>query len=151
MSIDSWINSSRSSIINEIATNNDLLMDKLNVIYIAPKLWLYLMIWLPRTTDNLIYFAQSLEIRGESRLYLHTYQFKHVFWSLKKEPSHWDGSFEYPQHMFWLRNKKKSVTHSYLGAWIKTISYISQSKHMLWVLKRTVSMRQFFWAPKPTV
>ena len=25
-------------------------------------------------------------------------------WS--KEPSHWDGSFDYPQHMFWLRNKK---------------------------------------------
>ena len=23
-----------------------------------------------------------------------------------KEPSHWDGSFEYPQHMFWLRNTK---------------------------------------------
>ena len=23
-----------------------------------------------------------------------------------KEPSHWDGSFEFPQHMFWLRNKK---------------------------------------------
>ena len=23
-----------------------------------------------------------------------------------KEPSHWDHSFEYPQHMFWLRNKK---------------------------------------------
>ena len=23
-----------------------------------------------------------------------------------KESSHWDGSFEYPQHMFWLRNKK---------------------------------------------
>ena len=23
-----------------------------------------------------------------------------------KEPSHWNGSFEYPQHMFWLRNKK---------------------------------------------
>ena len=22
------------------------------------------------------------------------------------EPSHWEGSFEYPQHMFWLRNKK---------------------------------------------
>ena len=36
-----------------------------------------------------------------------------------KEPSHRDGSFEYPQHMFWLRNKKKyfSVTQSYLGAW----------------------------------
>ena len=23
-----------------------------------------------------------------------------------KESSQWDGSFEYPQHMFWLRNKK---------------------------------------------
>ena len=22
-----------------------------------------------------------------------------------KEPSHRDGSYEYPQHMFWLRNK----------------------------------------------
>ena len=25
---------------------------------------------------------------------------------------------------------------------------ISQPKHMLWVLKKTVSMRRFFWAPK---
>ena len=24
-----------------------------------------------------------------------------------KEPSHQDGSFEYPQRMFWLRNEKK--------------------------------------------
>ena len=31
-----------------------------------------------------------------------------------KELSHLDDSFEYPQHRFWLRNKKKSVTHSYL-------------------------------------
>ena len=57
--------------INVIATNNDLLMDELNVIYFAPKLWLYVMVWLPRTTDNSTYFAQSLEIRGiESRLYI---------------------------------------------------------------------------------
>ena len=26
-----------------------------------------------------------------------------------KEQSHRDGSFEYPQHMFWLRNKKNIV------------------------------------------
>ena len=26
-----------------------------------------------------------------------------------KEPSHRDGSFEYPQHMFWLRNKKNNI------------------------------------------
>ena len=28
---------------------------------------------------------------------------------------------------------------------------ISKPKHMLWVLKRTVSMRRFFWAPKTYV
>ena len=56
--------------INLIATNNDLLMDELNVIYFAPNLWLYVMVWLPQTTDNSTYFARSLEIRGiESRLY----------------------------------------------------------------------------------
>ena len=27
---------------------------------------------------------------------------------LDKEPSHQDGSFEYPQHMFWLRNNKNN-------------------------------------------
>ena len=26
-----------------------------------------------------------------------------------KEPSHRGGSFEYPQQMFWLRNKKKII------------------------------------------
>ena len=25
-----------------------------------------------------------------------------------KEPSHRDGSFEYPQHMFWMRNKENN-------------------------------------------
>ena len=27
-----------------------------------------------------------------------------------KEPSHEDGSFEYPQHMFWMRSKENSFT-----------------------------------------
>ena len=46
-------------------------MDELNVNYFAPKWWVYVMIWLPKTTDNSTYFAQSLEIRGiESRLYM---------------------------------------------------------------------------------
>ena len=30
----------------------------------------------------------------------------------------------------------------------KLIFFISHRKHMLWVLKRSVSMRQFFWTPK---
>ena len=29
-----------------------------------------------------------------------------ICFGCSKGPSHWDGSFEYPQHMFWLRNKK---------------------------------------------
>ena len=32
--------------------------------------------------------------------------------------------------------------------WLKINFLISQPKHKLWVLKRTVLMRQFFWAPK---
>ena len=32
-----------------------------------------------------------------------------------KKPSHSDGSFEYPQHMFWLKNKF-FAKHSYLKA-----------------------------------
>ena len=58
--------------INVKAPNNDLLMDELNVIYFASKWWLYVMIWLPRTTDNSTNFVQSLGIRGnESRLYIY--------------------------------------------------------------------------------
>ena len=33
------------------------------------------------------------------------------------------------------------------SAYQKNNFLISQPKHMLWVLKRTVSMRRFFWAP----
>ena len=29
-----------------------------------------------------------------------------ICFGFPKEPSHRDGSFEYPQHMFWLRNKQ---------------------------------------------
>ena len=32
-----------------------------------------------------------------------------------KEPSHRDGSFEYPQHMFWLVNKKIIFSYSFLS------------------------------------
>ena len=32
-----------------------------------------------------------------------------------KEPSHGDGSFEYPQHMFWLRNKKIIFSYALLS------------------------------------
>ena len=41
-----------------------------------------------------------------------------------KEPSHQDGSFEYPKHMFWLRIRKKSSAYSYLEACC-TISHVN--------------------------
>ena len=49
-----------------------------------------------------------------------------------KEPSQLDGSFEYPQHMLWLRNKKKnfSVTHSYQGP-----EYIDQEPHSVAIVQ----------------
>ena len=31
-----------------------------------------------------------------------------MYFGCSKEPSHLDGSFEYPQHMFWLRNKNNN-------------------------------------------
>ena len=37
------------------------------------------------------------------------------------------------------------------SAYQKINFLISQPKHMLWVLKRTVSMRRLFWAPKTYV
>ena len=32
-----------------------------------------------------------------------------ICFGCSKEPSHRDGLFEYPQHMFWLRNKKNNI------------------------------------------
>ena len=32
-----------------------------------------------------------------------------------KEPSHWDGSSVYPEHMFWLRNTKKTFSYTLLS------------------------------------
>ena len=31
-----------------------------------------------------------------------------ICFGCSKEPSHRDGSFEYPQHMYWLQNKKNN-------------------------------------------
>ena len=42
----------------------------------------------------------------------------YICFGCSKEPSHRDGSFEYPQHMFWLRNKKIIFL-------VRTLSYAS--------------------------
>ena len=49
-----------------------------------------------------------------------------------KEQSHGDGSFEYPQHMFWLRNKKKMIISFTLlsGGLTKSPFFIFQNKNI---------------------
>ena len=72
-------------------------------------------------------------------------QFKHVFWVLKRTIS-WDGSFEYPQHMFWLRNKKnnfqsrgQSVSGDillYICMWIEKLIIHLECGHYLFLIKK---------------
>ena len=57
-----------------------------------------------------------------------------------KEPSHWDGSLEYPQHMFWLRNKNINVSLCYalltrdlkgIRVWLHTFMFQCTSRFFL--------------------
>ena len=50
-----------------------------------------------------------------------------------KEPSHGDGSFEYPQHMIWLRNKKTNFLVCTL-IWEPIILFHSVKIPLLFVL-----------------
>ena len=45
-----------------------------------------------------------------------------------KEPSHRDGSFEYPQHMFWLRNEKMIFIDKLLSGGLH--DYLSHVKRL---------------------
>ena len=94
-----------------------------------------------------------------------------------KELSHRDGSFVYPQHMFWLRNKKnnfQSRTHIWgleygprsdcsQGSSLtlvhrsgkansfeskNVIIFLAITLKVVWLLKRTVSLGQFFEFPQ---
>ena len=66
-------------------------------------------------------------------------QTKHLL-CYSKEPSHRDGSFEHPKH----RTLVKS------GCQKNIFSYFSIETFVV-LLKRTVSLRWFFWAPKTYV
>ena len=66
------------------------------MIYFAPKWRLYVMIWLPWTTDNSTYFAQSLEIRGiESRLYTYVFIIHATEYERLKIKIPVEGSYEF--------------------------------------------------------
>ena len=46
-----------------------------------------------------------------------------ISFGCSKEPSWRDSSFEYPQHMFWLRNKKNNFKLLYKPLFIYSIQY----------------------------
>ena len=46
-----------------------------------------------------------------------------ICFGCSKEPSHWDRSFDHPQHMIWLRNKKNNFQlHTLIGRPYGTLS-----------------------------
>ena len=47
-----------------------------------------------------------------------------------KEPSHRDGAFEYPQHMFWLRNENNDFQLCFLGGLTKLPFFTCQNKNI---------------------
>ena len=66
----------------------------------------------------------------------------------------WSGSslFAILTVILWIPAVKTKIFRTLVtSAWRKFNFLISQPKHMLWVLKRIVSMRRFFWAPKTYV
>ena len=72
------------------------------------SLWAYADLYLMLNTSSFISsFVMSVSKYFERKI---VNIFLPISWNIcfgcLKEPSHWDGSFEYPQHMFWLRNKK---------------------------------------------
>ena len=61
---------------------------------------------------TVLYCSMVTEVIGPNKDGLCTYNSLPINLNMcfvcSKEPSHLDGSFEYPQHMFWLRNKKNN-------------------------------------------
>ena len=53
-------------------------------------------------------------------IFLHTNL--NMCFGCSKEPSHWDGSFVYPQHMFWMTNKENSFPIRF-PIWRPEVSY----------------------------
>ena len=46
-----------------------------------------------------------------------------MWFGCSKEPSHRDSSSEYPQHMFWLRNKIIIASYAFLSGGYNIIEY----------------------------
>ena len=51
-----------------------------------------------------------------------------ICFGCSKEPSHLDGSFEHPQHMFWLRNKKLNFSDALLTKVLVDVAFTNQNE-----------------------
>ena len=69
-------------------------------------------------------------------VHLLSHQFKHEF-GCSKELSHWDSSFEYKQHMFWLKNKKNSCQLRTVNCRPETIPRASMWWHLFQICFQT--------------
>ena len=57
-----------------------------------------------------------------------------ICFGCSKEPSHWDGSFEYPQHMLWMGNGFFFLLHTYFKAWQISTKLCSLTTLTLFIL-----------------
>ena len=61
-----------------------------------------------------------------------------ICFGCSKEPSHRDGSFEYPQHMFWLRNKKNDFLLCTLNPYKPSILIVGHRQTVQTKMRRRV-------------
>ena len=77
-----------------------------------------LKIWGNRRADTSLVIRLAMLLSKKNVNIFLPISFNSRFWS------HCDGSFEYPQHMFWMRNKYKTIySHSYLEVFLMHILY----------------------------
>ena len=94
-------------------------------------------------TQKIVGFSQKTAQGQLSKNFQHKIAFFFLSISLNmcygcsKEPSHQDSSFEYPQHMFWLRNKKNNF-QLHILIWgpetVLTVQRCPILQHLIWVL-----------------
>ena len=95
---------------------------------------------------------EYMSLRVDNRKITFLFFNQNICCEYSKEPSQWDGSLEHPKHMLKIMGKKILTILRWnflLRVRNRKITFLFYNqKHMLWELKRTVSMRRFCWAPK---
>ena len=109
-------------------------------------------------------YRRKYILRNHDQLNLIIFVFSlNMCFGYSKEPSHWDGSFVYPQHRFWLRNKKIIFSYALLSGglddstfsrsrnnepWRNHITlYVSNSSSLLSINSTSIKIKRspLFW------